>query len=188
MACELAEVSLWLNCLHRSGHVPWFGYQLVCGDSLVGARRQVYPRTALGKDNRKADLWFNRAPDRVPPPGEGDAPMPGAGAARGAGASSVVPAAGAKAGDAPPPAPATVKRPAGTVYHFLLPDPGMADCQDKAARALEPDAYAQIRTWRKRFFTKGMRKMGLRVVRKDLRRRSGINRVLTGSGGIHASP
>ena len=26
VAGELAEVSLWLNCIHRGGHVPWFGY------------------------------------------------------------------------------------------------------------------------------------------------------------------
>ncbi len=39
---ELAEVSLWLNGIHRDGHVPWFGYQLMCGNSLVGARRRVY--------------------------------------------------------------------------------------------------------------------------------------------------
>ena len=68
VAHELAEVSLWLNCIHGSGHVPWFGYQLVCGNSLVGARRQVFPATTLGKQNRKPALWFNHAPERVAPP------------------------------------------------------------------------------------------------------------------------
>ena len=28
VALELAEVSLWLNCIHKDGRVPWFGYQL----------------------------------------------------------------------------------------------------------------------------------------------------------------
>ena len=42
VALELAEVSLWLNGIHQDGHVPWFGYQLMCGNSLVGARRRVY--------------------------------------------------------------------------------------------------------------------------------------------------
>ena len=42
VALELAEVSLWLNCIHKDGRVPWFGYQLMCGNSLVGARRQVF--------------------------------------------------------------------------------------------------------------------------------------------------
>ena len=71
VARELAEVSLWLNCIHRGGRVPWFGYQLVCGNSLVGARRQVFPAAALGRGNRKPDLWFNRAPERVAPAAAG---------------------------------------------------------------------------------------------------------------------
>ena len=53
VARELAEVSLWLNCIQRGGHVPWFGYQLVCGNSLVGARRQVFRSATLGTQNRK---------------------------------------------------------------------------------------------------------------------------------------
>ena len=65
VARELAEVSLWLNCIHKDGHVPWFGFQLVCGNSLVGARRQVYDSRKLGKENRRSDLWFNFAPNRV---------------------------------------------------------------------------------------------------------------------------
>ena len=42
IAVELAEVSLWLNALGESSAVPWFGYQLFSGNSLIGARRQVY--------------------------------------------------------------------------------------------------------------------------------------------------
>ena len=73
VAVELAEVSLWLNAIHKDGHVPWFGYQLACGNSLVGARRQVYASTRLpaksedGTRRVKADLWFNEAPTRVEP-------------------------------------------------------------------------------------------------------------------------
>jgi len=69
VAIELAEVSLWLNCIHEDGHVPWFGYQLACGNSLVGARRQVYPskKVRKAKGQKKADLWFNEAPERVEP-------------------------------------------------------------------------------------------------------------------------
>ena len=65
VAGELAEVSLWLNCIHKDGHVPWFGYQLVTGNSLVGARRQVYDSEKLDKGNRRNERWFNFAPDRV---------------------------------------------------------------------------------------------------------------------------
>ncbi len=133
VARELAEVSLWLNCINRGGHVPWFGYQLVCGNSLVGARRQVFQTTMLGRQNRKSELWFNHAPERVAPPAE----------------SSRGRDHGPAAGDARTHA---VQRPAGSVYHFLLPDPGMVAYGDKAAKALEPENFERIRKWRKTFF------------------------------------
>ncbi|MBT3222464.1 MAG: class I SAM-dependent DNA methyltransferase, partial [Proteobacteria bacterium] len=44
VAVELAEVSLWLNTIHEGGFVPWFGGQTVCGNSLIGARRQVFSK------------------------------------------------------------------------------------------------------------------------------------------------
>ena len=109
VAGELAEVSLWLNCIHKDGHVPWFGYQLVTGNSLVGARRQVYESAKLDKGNRRNARWFNFAPDRV-----------------------------AAAGP-------------DSVYHFLLPDPGMVDYRNKAAMRYEADNFARIREWRKAF-------------------------------------
>ena len=40
VAVELAEISLWLNTIYEGAFVPWFGMQLTCGNSLVGARRQ----------------------------------------------------------------------------------------------------------------------------------------------------
>ena len=132
VARELAEVSLWLNCIHRGGHVPWFGYQLVCGNSLVGARRQVFRTATLGTQNRKPNLWFNHAPQRA------------------------APAASRNARDGRPAAVEgrlhDVRRPAGNVYHFLLPDPGMVDYRDKAAKALEPERFKRISHWRKTFF------------------------------------
>jgi hypothetical protein len=42
VAVELAEVSLWLNAIFKGSHVPWFGMQLQNGNSLVGARRDVF--------------------------------------------------------------------------------------------------------------------------------------------------
>ena len=66
IAVELAEVSLWLNSLNGSSHVPWFGYQLFNGNSLIGARRQVYGKQAL-KAKKKADMWFSQAPKRLSP-------------------------------------------------------------------------------------------------------------------------
>ena len=117
VAIELAEVSLWLNCIRDDGHVPWFGYQLACGNSLVGARRQTYPAAKVrkAKGQKKADLWFNEAPERVEPGSD-------------------------------------ARRPPGTIYHFLLPDPGMVGYKDKAAKALEADKFARIAEWRRSFF------------------------------------
>ena len=117
VAVELAEVSLWLNCIHRDGHVPWFGYQLACGNSLIGARRQVYAKGKL-KGRKRADLWFNEAPRQVVP--------------------------GAEASE--------LKRPPGTVYHFLLPDAGMADCRNKLARKLGEENFDGLKKWRRTFF------------------------------------
>ena len=115
VAVELAEISLWLNCIHQDGHVPWFGFQLVVGNSLIGARRQVYPAARL-RPARKAHLWFSEAPERVPPALNQE-----------------------------------MRRPPGTVYHFLLPDPGMATYRNKDAKALEPEHFARMAAWRKEF-------------------------------------
>ena len=41
-AVELAEVSMWLNCMHEGLQAPWFGLHLRRGNSLIGARRAVY--------------------------------------------------------------------------------------------------------------------------------------------------
>ncbi|MEA1923060.1 MAG: hypothetical protein U9N63_10415, partial [Pseudomonadota bacterium] len=47
VAVELAEVSLWLNTIYEGAFVPWFGGQLTCGNSLIGARRQVFDPSLL---------------------------------------------------------------------------------------------------------------------------------------------
>jgi hypothetical protein len=48
-AVELAEVSLWLNTMHRGMKAPWYGLHLHRGNSLVGATRKVYPGNNLSK-------------------------------------------------------------------------------------------------------------------------------------------
>ena len=65
VAVELAEVSLWLNTIYEGGYVPWFGTQLVNGNSLIGARRQVYHRNQLVATS-KGLRWFEAAPERIP--------------------------------------------------------------------------------------------------------------------------
>jgi hypothetical protein len=125
IATELAEVSIWLNAIYgepsedgmppKPARVPWFGYQLFTGNSLVGARREVYPAERL-KKQAKESLWFNQAPKRLDPqnPARGE----------------------------------------HEIYHFLLPDPGMADYSTGAkapAAQLYKDDFERLKAWRKEF-------------------------------------
>lgn len=74
VAVELAEVSLWLNAIFaeetkagREVFVPWFGGQLACGNSLVGAWRKVFQASALDAGKKGKDSpWLETVPDRVP--------------------------------------------------------------------------------------------------------------------------
>ena len=112
VAVELGEISLWLNSMTKANFVPWFGGQLLCGNSLIGARRQVY-RTRLAYKEKKGDqTWLDFAPERV---------KPGA------------------------------TRDPQTIYHFLLPDTGMADYDDKVIKSMASDKIARIKTWKKSF-------------------------------------
>lgn len=64
VAVELAEVSLWLNTIYEGGFVPWFGTQLINGNSLIGARRQVY-RIENAKATSKGMRWYELEPERL---------------------------------------------------------------------------------------------------------------------------
>jgi hypothetical protein len=101
VAVELAEVSLFLNTIHKGNFVPWFGMQLVNGNSLTGARRQVF----IDPGN-----VTTRALQRVEP---------------------------------------GKTRPAGAVYHFLLPDPGMAKYNDKVITSMAREEIDTVKKWRK---------------------------------------
>jgi hypothetical protein len=67
VAVELAEVSLWLNAISSEAFVPWFGYQLFNGNSLIGARRQVFAAHQLDYKSQKTPCWLNQAPTRILP-------------------------------------------------------------------------------------------------------------------------
>ena len=60
-AVELAEVSIWLNVMHRGLQAPWFGLHLVRGNSLIGVGRRLYPPEKLAKKE-----WLKSAPEDVP--------------------------------------------------------------------------------------------------------------------------
>ena len=111
-AVELAEVSLWLNTIYEGAFVPWFGTQLVCGNSLIGARRQVFATSLLKPKKRGDILWLDAVPERI---------LPGA------------------------------QRHPETVYHFLLPDKGMANYTDKVVKDLAKEQIGAINAWRKEF-------------------------------------
>jgi hypothetical protein len=72
VALELAEVSLWLNSIYQPeqgrAFVPWFGQQLLCGNSLVGCRRQIYRLHQLpqeGKKGKPAKSWHEQGPEEL---------------------------------------------------------------------------------------------------------------------------
>lgn len=138
IAMELAEVSLWLNCIYRDRQtitetddrgqtwtrtiegevfVPWFGLQLNCGNSLIGARRQVYRRKQVTGLKKGVAKHFEQEPERIP------------------------------LGQA---------LPADAIFHFLLGDPGMANYTNKVVKAMEPAAIAQINEWQKQFAKTGL--------------------------------
>ena len=64
IAVELGEVSLWLNTICDGSFVPWFGMQLQCGNSLIGARRVGYTEAEL-KDKTKNRRWYEREATRI---------------------------------------------------------------------------------------------------------------------------
>ncbi|HEJ1320912.1 TPA: class I SAM-dependent DNA methyltransferase [Pseudomonas aeruginosa] len=70
IAVELAEVSLWLNAIFKGSHVPWFGLQLYNGNSLVGARREVFSTAQLSPGKGENGLaerdWRAAAPKALP--------------------------------------------------------------------------------------------------------------------------
>lgn len=55
-AVELAEISLWLDTMVQGLAAPWFGLHLRRGNSLVGARRAVYPRSQVSNKSWLADV------------------------------------------------------------------------------------------------------------------------------------
>ncbi|MDQ2845589.1 MAG: class I SAM-dependent DNA methyltransferase [Actinomycetota bacterium] len=55
-AVELAEVSLWLDTMVAGLQSPWFGLRLRRGNSLIGARRSVYPTAQVADGGYRRDV------------------------------------------------------------------------------------------------------------------------------------
>jgi hypothetical protein len=149
VAVELAEISLWLNSIHAGNFVPWFGFQLQCGNSLIGARRQVYASDLIGKSGRKerGESSHAKTQSREEEKKNTEDPL-----------RASVPSCENNFQhmkrwlDGPPErvVPGT-KRYSKSVYHFLLPDPGMADYGDKVIKQMAPDEMKVIKEWQKEF-------------------------------------
>ncbi len=122
IAVELAEVSLWLNSIHSGGFVPWFGMQLTTGNSLVGARRQMFDSALLKIKDPGKKTWLDDVPKQYWPQ---------------------------DAGKNPP--ESEVQERTGQIYHFLVPDAGMAHYQDKIVKGLAEEQITIINKWRREF-------------------------------------
>ena len=150
-AVELAEISIWLNALSGS-FVPWFGFQLEHGNSLIGARREVYS-TATLMATKKARLWYEDAPKRLTPKSLWLAEKR---------VISDKPQQGTFDMFEQPKQPKLDLEPKGEtksagrqkqseVYHFLLGDKAMALYKDKVVKSLKKEQIAQIDKWRREF-------------------------------------
>lgn len=147
VAVELAEVSLWLNAISQGGHVPWFGLQLVVGNSLVGARREVFevspnqadPRSPA--DAKAKESWYDNRKELTQALAFSETPE--------------------LSGLEPDSAARGVRR----IFHFLLPAEGMGNVSDKVVKGLEPERFDAFRAWRRNFIRPLTRKEFQRVQR-----------------------
>ena len=112
IAVELGQVSLWLNCIHEGDFVPWFGDQLFPGNSLIGARAEVYPENRLEQSTKKEGRWYNHG-SRAVTKGK--------------------------------------PRKDNEIYHFLLPDPGMSDYNDRIVKPYMSEESERIKWWLREF-------------------------------------
>ena len=137
-AVELAKVSLWLATLHQDGKCPWFGLRLTTGNSLVGARREVFKTADVTRKGTKDNPnWLGLVPEPVSLHRDSSTREDGLPASDGS--------VDWEHWTAPP-------RPKGTIYHFLLPAEGMAAFdKDKVIKQLAPEFVKRIKEWRKEF-------------------------------------
>lgn len=148
VAVELAEVSLWLNAISEGGHVPWFGLQLATGNSLVGARRQVFSTAQLSPGRGEAGQperdWRVAVPGDVRFEPEAAIPSGTSGSMSLAASDVSEPLAGEAHKDS--------RLWCETdIYHFLLPAEGMGMVTDKVIKQMEPKAVEAFKRWRKAF-------------------------------------
>lgn len=209
MAAKLAGVSLWLATLHKGQPTPWYGARLAVGNSLVGARLEVWAAEDFNTDEALAraiaitlkkhgsadDLEaqlelvlaahqgkypevvaevrsrLERVKRLAGAPEEGEE---GGGDEGGEGEASEAEQAAAQRKEVVkalkklatelklprhhrrPPRKVEARevvagqRPAGSVWHFLVPDAGMSPFEgNKVVGELTPEAVKRLKEWRK---------------------------------------
>lgn len=157
-AVELAEISLWLNAMFtweedkvRKTFIPWFGFQLENGNSLIGARREVYDISTLNA-TKKDLLWYADAPKRLSPKTLWKTQTREITLAQSTGSlfddPTKLPLVTVEEKEETKSAGRTKDR---EVYHFLLGDEGMANYSDKVVKELKKDEIESINKWRKEF-------------------------------------
>ncbi|OCL89410.1 Eco57I restriction-modification methylase domain-containing protein [Arcobacter porcinus] len=157
-AVELAEISLWLNAMFtweedkvRKTFIPWFGFQLENGNSLIGARREVYDISTLSA-SKKDLLWYKDSPKRLNPKTLWKTEK------RDTTQAQNTASLFEDTQRLPHKLPHTISdtKNAGRekekeVYHFLLGDEGMSNYTDKVVKELKKEKIDIINSWRKEF-------------------------------------
>ena len=150
-AVELAEISLWLNALSGS-FVPWFGFQLENGNSLIGARREVYEVAQLTA-TKKALIWYEDAPKRLAPRSLWLAKKREVTLAQQQGSlfedPTKLPLVTVE--DEKQETKSAGRKKDTQVYHFLVGDKAMANYTDKVVKSLKKEKIEHINKWRKEF-------------------------------------
>ena len=150
-AVELAEISLWLNALAGS-FVPWFGFQLENGNSLIGARREVYEIHQLTTE-KKALSWYEDAPKRLTPKSlwltkKREVTL---GQSTGSLFEDPTKLPLVTVLDDKDETKSAGRMIDSQVYHFLLGDKAMASYSDSVVKSLKKEEIASIEKWRKEF-------------------------------------
>ena len=138
IAIELAEVSLWINALYGGGverFIPYFRFQIYNGNSLIGARREVYDVNALST-SKSDDLWYNYQGTRD--------------------TKKLVNNKKKTNYKNIPEEQVTeniTDQPDTSVYHFLLFYPEMANYDDKVIKNLQLNEFEYLKQWRQNIKT-----------------------------------
>ncbi len=67
LAAELGKISLWLNVLHEESTAPFLDLRLRVGNSLIGARREVFRAADLQRKATKTEPnWLGMTPEALP--------------------------------------------------------------------------------------------------------------------------